>query len=69
MHNNSFITTVIGKILSKYNINGPDGIYNCKPILIFFSDTCDDKLCSLFEEASGLKLCFDEYFVMLQPAR
>ena len=41
----------------------------CKPKVIFFSDTCDDKLCSLFEEASGLKLCFDEYFVMLQPAR
>ena len=30
--------------------------------------TCDDKLCSLLEETSGLKLCAEEYRVMLHPA-
>ena len=31
-------------------------------------NTCDDKLCSLLEETSGLKLCAEEYRVMLHPA-
>ena len=31
-------------------------------------NTWDDKLCSLLEETSGLKLCAEEYRVMLHPA-
>ena len=45
----------------RFQSHTPLSDHSCK-------NTCDDKLCSLLEETSGLKLCAEEYRVMLHPA-